>query len=194
MRSADILHVGDLRFERLVITIAERQTPHRLASVRARVGNPLRELVVIGEQTRHVQRPSATMIAPVSVARSMTNFGLKCVARTRARRQEPDGLPRRCSELRWSGRTWTSPRRRAVAHCRPACSRQARSRPRHSRAPCARRAHHRAGDGGGAAHVALHAHHAGAGLEREATRIETHALADERDGRGSFLRARRSTA
>ena len=46
---------------------------------------------------------------------------------------------------------------------------------------------HRADDGGGAAHVALHAHHAGAGLERQAAGIETHALADEGDRRVLLL-------
>ena len=49
---------------------------------------------------------------------------------------------------------------------------------------------HRAGDGGGPAHVAFHAHHAGAGLERQAAGIKAHALADECDGlRLSFARA-----
>ena len=52
---------------------------------------------------------------------------------------------------------------------------------------------HRADDGGRAAHVALHAHHAGAGLERQAAGIEAHALADEGDRR-VFLAARRSSA
>ena len=50
-----------------------------------------------------------------------------------------------------------------------------------------RQRHHRAGDRGGAAHVALHAHHAGAGLERQAAGIEAHALADKGDRRVAFL-------
>ena len=47
----------------------------------------------------------------------------------------------------------------------------------------------RAGDGGRARHVALHALHAGADLDRQAAGIETHALAHQRDGLGAFLAA-----
>ena len=44
-----------------------------------------------------------------------------------------------------------------------------------------RERHQRAGDGRGARHVALHARHAAARLDRQAAGIETHALADEGD-------------
>ena len=52
---------------------------------------------------------------------------------------------------------------------------------------------HQADDAGGARHVALHVLHARAGLERNAARIETDALADEGD-RLRALSRRRSSA
>jgi hypothetical protein len=45
---------------------------------------------------------------------------------------------------------------------------------------------HQAGDGGGAAHIALHVLHAGGRFDRDAAGVEDHALADE--GNRLFLR------
>ncbi len=52
---------------------------------------------------------------------------------------------------------------------------------------------HQAGDGGGAAHVALHVLHAGGGLDGDAAGVEDDALADEGD-RLVLARCRRSSA
>src|SRR5512132_128814 len=49
---ADVLHIGNVGLDDLVVFLAERQPPHRLAGGRAGLGDALGEVVVVGEQTR----------------------------------------------------------------------------------------------------------------------------------------------
>ena len=75
---AGVLHVSDLRVDQLVVLAAERHAPHALAGVEARLRRPLGELVVVGEQAGMLLAERDDD-APVKVARSTMNFGLKRV-------------------------------------------------------------------------------------------------------------------
>ena len=130
------------------------------------------------------------MIAPVSVARSTMNFGLKrCAAyQMHVGQHEPafgvgiDDLDR-LARHRFDDVAGTL--RIAVRHIL--------DQPDDADGVhlCLARGKrlHQSDDAGGARHVALHVLHAGSRLDRYAAGVEAHAFADERDRRIAFLAA-----
>ena len=193
LRPADILHVGDLGFDQPVIGIAQRHPPHRLAFLRGPACvSRSDKFVVVAEQPGmlgaerdqdrarqrreidHEFRLEARLRVPERIGQHEAAFGIGV--------QDFDGLARHGLD------DVVRALRLAVGHVLDEADHAHRV---HARLARGQRVH-QADDRGGAAHVALHAHHAGAGLERQAAGIEAHALADEGERRLSFAFALRA--
>ena len=77
LAAADVLHVGGVAVDHACRRRRQRHAPQFLADRLARGDELLRPARRCCETARHSSLPSATMIAPVRVARSIMNCGLK---------------------------------------------------------------------------------------------------------------------
>ena len=75
--AADVLHVGDVGLDQLVVGLAERHAPQRLAGRLAGGEQAGGQRVVVAEHARRTRGRGAVMMAPVRVARSTVSAGLK---------------------------------------------------------------------------------------------------------------------
>ena len=183
-----------LEVDQLVVFGAERHPPDLLAGRLARPRAARSASSSLLENRPACSLPSATMMAPVSVARSIMNCGLKrsCAVPEHVGQHEPafgvgvddlDGLAGH------RGDDVAGTLRIAVGHVLD----EADDADDVDLGLARGQRVHQADHGSRAAHVALHVLHAGGRLDRNAAGVEDDALADEGDRLGPSP-CRRSTA
>src|SRR6266851_1420548 len=187
--SAGVLHVREFRVDHLVVFGPERHAPHPLAGLLAGLAQPLREAVLIGEQTgiflTERDDDRAGQRGEIDHEFRLV-FGVDVVEHVgehqpafRIGIDDLDGLARhRLDDV-------AGPLRLAVRHVLHEPDRADRVDLRLAGGQRLHQSDH----AGGARHVALHVLHVGGRLDRNAAGIEAHALADERNRRGAALAA-----
>ena len=154
--AADILDVGDVGLDVLVVGLAQRQPPQQLADRLAGGGQQVARPASSSLANRPAcSWPSATMTAPVSVARSIIALRLEPLLGVAEHVGEHEAaLGVGVDHLDGLAGHRCAPRRPAAARCPTACSRPARRRRRRSTARLAAgQRQHGAEHGGGTAHV-----------------------------------------
>ena len=187
--AADILHIGDLGADHLVVERVQRKLPNPLAGIDTGIAQTLRQLVVIRKYAGMFK--AQCLDDGAGQGRQINNeFGLETALRISERIgqhqtafrvgvQDFDGLARQ-------GRQHiVGPDGVAARHVLDQAD---DADGIHFRLALCQRQHH-AGDGSRPAHIAFHAHHAAAGLERQTAGIKAHALADKSDGRALLFGA-----
>ena len=181
--AADVLHVGKVGIDHLVVRLAQRHTPDGFARGFTGSSDSRSLSSSLLENRPACSLPSAMRMAPVSVARSIMNCGLNrsCVyQRASASTSRPsasvfkhlDGL---------SGHGGDDVARALGLAVRHVFHKADDADGIHL-CLSGSKSMHEAGNAGRTAHIALHVAHAGAGFQRDAAGVEGDALADESNG------------
>ena len=182
--AGDVLDVGGVAVDRPVVGVVERQAPQFLANRLAGGGQPLGQLVVVGEepgmlvaerdddragqgrQIDHQRRLEAVLAVPQRVGEHEPALGVGVQHLDRlARTSSVTMSPGRCAEP--DGMFSTSPTTPTALTLALRAGEQPHQPDHHA----------------GAGHVPFHVAHAGGRLDRDAAGVEGHALADKGERR-----------
>ena len=189
--AGDVLDVGGVAVDRAVIAFGERQPPELARRPPCRRRSAARRARRCWRTARHARWPSATMTAPVRVARSTISFGLKRSWQyhsTSARTSRPSASVFNTSIV------WPDIERDDVARPLRGARRHVLDQPddadRVDLGLARGEQAHQPDDHAGAGHVPFHVAHAGGRLDRDAAGVEGDALADKGERAGCRRRRR----